>query len=389
MIKNKIFIYFAVLSLILFTAGCGQKAEQHHDEHAEHSEHSELEEHGEHEEIKLSEAEIKEFNIKTRIVEYGTVSKEIELLGEIVANPNSLVHIVPPVSGVVKTSDKNIGDKVNTGQTLAVIDSNDLSDLKSEYISSYETLSLAQTNYEREEQLYKEKISSQKEFLEAKQDYVQAKVNFQKAKQKLISYKVSNDELGRLLKNPDLNLTVYKIKSPINGTIIKKHISTGEYLPENSEAFIIADLKKVWANLSVYPENLSLIQKGQDIEIIENNHNKKYTGTIDYVEPVVNEESRTAIARVVINNSECFWRPGMFVKAKVNIPVSGKSRLIIPESAIQTIEDEKIVFVKASDGFRPKDLEKVQEGDEIVTQGSFILKSQLVKESFGGEGHEH
>jgi cobalt-zinc-cadmium efflux system membrane fusion protein len=159
----------------------------------------------------------------------------------------------------------------------------------------------------------------------------------------------------------------------------------------------------VWVNLTVYQKDLPYIRVGQEVIIspgygIPETRNAK--GKISYISPVLDEETRTATARVVLPNPEGIWRPGLFVTGKVvieNIYVP----ILIPKSALQTVEGKTCVFILTEDGFIPQPVETgrsnethveiisgLRPGQKYVSKGAFTLKSELSKEEFGG-GHGH
>ncbi len=196
------------------------------------------------------------------------------------------------------------------------------------------------------------------------------------------------------------SLASYALKSLIDGTVIAKHITRGEAVSTDSEAFVVADLSSVWVDLSVYQKDLERLRVGQSVAIATGHAAPGATGSISYVAPVVDEKTRTATARVVLPNPEGSWRPGLFVTGTVtvdsaNVPVS------IPRDAVQTLGDETVVFVLDSDGLEPRPvrlgrsdgsrveiLDGLSPSDRFVSRGGFTLKSELEKAGFeAGHGH--
>jgi len=196
------------------------------------------------------------------------------------------------------------------------------------------------------------------------------------------------------------SLASYALKSLIDGTVIAKHITRGEAVSTDSEAFVVADLSSVWVDLSVYQKDLDRLRVGQPVAIATGHAAPGVEGTISYVSPVVDEQTRTATARVVLPNPEGSWRPGLFVTGTVtvdraDVPVS------IPRNAVQTLGDETVVFVLDSDGLEPRPvrpgrsdgqrveiLDGLSPEDRFVSRGGFTLKSELEKAGFeAGHGH--
>jgi len=196
------------------------------------------------------------------------------------------------------------------------------------------------------------------------------------------------------------SLAPYSVTSLIDGTVLAMHLTPGEVISDVDHKITIANLSHVWANLSVYQKDLAFIKLGSKVEISAGPGIKPAAGTISYISPVVDEKTRTAQARVVLSNSDGRWKPGLFVGARV-IVGSDKVDILVPKTALQTFENNMVVFIKDEDGFEPRTVsigrsntESVEivsglhSGEKYVSRGGFTLKAELQKESFG-EGHEH
>jgi len=217
---------------------------------------------------------------------------------------------------------------------------------------------------------------------------------------KTVGDKVKKGEVLALIESNE-SLTTYEVQSLIDGTIIEMHMTQGELIGNELHAFVIADLNKVWAIFNIYQKDIGKIRVGQQSLISIGAKDVQETGTISYVSPIVNERTRTAAGRVILNNHSGKWMPGMFVTAKVFISEK-KFPLVIEKTALQFIDDKLVVFVKGEDGaFHPNEVKTGTEnddaieiisglkvGDQYAAKNSFILKSEILKESFGG-GHVH
>jgi cobalt-zinc-cadmium efflux system membrane fusion protein len=193
------------------------------------------------------------------------------------------------------------------------------------------------------------------------------------------------------------SLVRYELKTLIGGVVLAKHLTIGEAVGPDKQAFVIADLSTVWVDLSVYQKDLDEIAVGQEVRIHAVQHGPDADGTISYVTPVVDRETRTATARVLLPNPERKWLPGMFVTGHT-LDERGAEVAIAP-SALQTIDGKPVVFVETPDGFVPRDitigrsgetlvevLAGLSSGERFVSENSFLLKAELAK---GEAGHEH
>ncbi|MFQ5451711.1 MAG: efflux RND transporter periplasmic adaptor subunit [Nitrospinaceae bacterium] len=302
---------------------------------------------------------------------------------------------------------------------------------RSRLISTYANFLLTRATFNREKSLYEKKISSQADYLIAQSEYKSAQAEYLSAydeisfsiKRELIEKQsavelartalraaqrhlhvlgISLEEIQQLQEGGDRGIKVARVEvpAPIAGTVIEKHITLGEMLQRDAKAFVLADLNSVWVNLNVYRKEMPLIRKGLEVIITAGKGIPDSKGTISYVRSLVGEETRTALARVVLPNPDGLWRPGLFVTGKVaaeNIAVP----LVIPKTAVQNIEGKNVVFIKKEAGFLPQPvtLGRTSEtqvevisgmvpGQRYVAQGGFTLKAQLAKGGFDS-GHHH
>lgn len=365
-----------------------------HDE-ASHAEQGE----GEHneEQLVLSEKEIEEFEIKLDKAGSGSIKETLTLPGEITTDPDHLIHVVPRVSGITKQVYKTLGDSVKTGELLATLSSRELAEINAQTEAAKSRYDLAIKTYEREKKLKKEGLTSDREFQEAQQVKDNAYIEYKLAKQKLraIGIEQVNNQC-----NDDCDLTLYEIRSPGDGVITEKHIVQGELLNEEGLPFVISKLDHVWINLTVYQKDLGRIETGQQVRVVSGYGIPDVESIIDYISPKVSEKTRSATARIIIDNNESKWRPGLFVSVDVTLS-NFISDIAIPKTAIETIDNQSVVFIKTEEGFEPHPVKLgrsdtthvevlggLHKGEQYVTKNAFVLKAQIQKASFG-DGHGH
>ena len=203
--------------------------------------------------------------------------------------------------------------------------------------------------------------------------------------------------MQQLAGRANASLTRYEVVAPLAGTVIEKHIAVGEMLKDDTEAFVVADLSTVWVDLNIAAKDLALVRKGQRV-VITADTTMKAEGTVSYISPVVSDETRTVVTRVVLPNPDGRWRPGLFVTATIatsETPVA----VLIPKTAIQTIEGQPTVFVQTPEGFAPRPVTLgranethveitagLQAGERYAATETFVLKADLGK---GTGSHDH
>jgi membrane fusion protein, heavy metal efflux system len=196
------------------------------------------------------------------------------------------------------------------------------------------------------------------------------------------------------------SLAPYTLKSDIGGVIIARHVTRGEPVSRETQAFVVANLSDVWVDISVYQNHLRLLRLGQPVLVSAGHDLEKARGEISYISPVVDEETRTATARVVLPNPEGLWRPGMFVTARVEVRRDQVS-VVVPATAIELIDDRAVIFVSNGEGFEPRRVELgrsggnhfevlsgLVQGERYVSRGGFTLKAELARDELAG-GHGH
>lgn len=199
--------------------------------------------------------------------------------------------------------------------------------------------------------------------------------------------------------NSNQSLSTYDVTSLTDGVIIEKHITLGEFVTDNSDIYVVADLSQVWVNMTVYPRDMSEIRIGQQVDVSVTGLKDEVRGKISYIGPIVGEVTRTAMARVVLPNKDGALRPGLFVTARVLVSGSAVP-VAVRDIAIQTLEGRTVVFLEEGDGVYLAQLVEtgvtdgewteirsgVSAGQAYVAHGSFLLKSEKLKSE---AGHDH
>lgn len=342
--------------------------------------------------VRLSEEQRREAKLLIVPAGAGLVEETHMLPGEVALNADLVAHVSPRTSGAVRDVKKFVGDRVVKGDVLAVIDSKELAGMHQEVLSAGARLSLAEANFERIETLFREKITSEKEFLAAKQALEEARIDRNSAAQKMSAGAGNTGAAGGLA-----------LVSPIDGTVLEKHVTIGEVVKEDTEAFVVADLSTLWVWVTVYARDLPKVAVGKEVSIRADAIEEPLEGTVTYVEPVLDERSRTARARILVTDPAAGWRAGLFVKADVVVGTID-APVVVPEDALQRFGKDNIVFVEEDGAFEARRVElgrfgrdpsgtRVREivsgltaGEAVVAGNAFVLKAEMGK---GAAGHEH
>ncbi|MDP6685195.1 MAG: efflux RND transporter periplasmic adaptor subunit [Candidatus Marinimicrobia bacterium] len=216
---------------------------------------------------------------------------------------------------------------------------------------------------------------------------------------KQIGDDVLKDEVLAVIESNE-SLTDYELRSSMNGVVIAMHFTKGETARKQDHYFEVADLSEVWAILSVYQKYLAQLQIGQITNILLSSGTKSVSGKISYISPTLDKDTRTASARVILENTDSQFKPGQFITGQIVINKSN-CKVLIPKTALETVNEHTVVFVYDGHIFEPSVLTLGKEnqshvevlsglniGQQYVKENGFILKAQLGRDMFDG-GHIH
>jgi cobalt-zinc-cadmium efflux system membrane fusion protein len=339
----------------------------------------------------MSDEVLKSTGIEILTAGSATIKATNKLSGEITFNEDRIIHVVPRVGGLVTGVKVDHGQTVRKGDVLAIVESQSLAELRSQLSATQKRLNLAKITLEREKKLWEEKISAQQDYLAAGQAYSEAEIA-----RNLVSEKLT--ALGASGRSGGSNLTRYEIRAPISGVVVEKTVATGQTVQENDDLFVITDTSEVWVKVILYPKDLNSIKIGQKATVKANAFDAEGEGVISYIGAFVGEQTRTATARIVLNNKEGVWRSGVFVDvilgtSEVKVPVA------VTAEAIQTIRDWTVVFGRygnyfearpielgRSDGNMVEVLSGLSAGEQYAAGNSFAIKADIGK---SGATHDH
>lgn len=380
---------------------------EHKHGHTDHEHGDEYgDEHGDENQdvVKLSDEAAREAGIMTSRAELGALRQYVSLPAEIRFDADRLANLSPRVSGIIVKLYASEGDVVKRGDTLALISSRELAGLKATWLKAQTQASLAATALAREEKLFAEKITAEADVEAARANFEAINAAKDAAENELHAAGVSDAALERVATADDGDNANSYLSAPIGGTVVRRDVTLGETVSAGDAGsvtlFTIADDSVVWADIAVYKQDLSRIQKQAAVVIKSDDGTVLSQSNVAFILPIINETSRTATARVVLENHAGDLRPGQFVTADISV---GQSQpvLRVPLGAVQTVENKASVFVPTQGGFEPRPvtlgvesdgfveiISGLRAGDNFVSQGAFTLKAQLEKAAFG-DGHGH
>ncbi|MEW6682665.1 MAG: efflux RND transporter periplasmic adaptor subunit [Nitrospirota bacterium] len=377
----------------------GEQAEQaapHQDEHAEDG-HAESEERGGL--ITLSPQAQQLAGIAVEEVGRRSLRREVRLPGTIQANQNRLAHVGPRIQGRVVALSAGLGDRVKSGATLAMIDSPELGQAESDFVTARAKFVVAEKAYERAKTLLDGKVIGTGEFQRREGDYLASKAEAQAAEDRLRLLGLEDPEIANVGGNRSVRSQV-AITTPLTGTVVDRDVTLGEVVEPAKTLFTVADLSALWGVADVPERDLATVKKGLPAKVSVSAYPREvFSGKVTYISDTLDLSSRTAKVRVEIDNARGKLKPEMFATFILTEETEGV--LSIPEHAVQRDGGKPIVFVSKDAGFEKRPVELgpeqhgyypiqsgLQVGERVVTKGAFVLKSESERGQME-EGHGH
>ncbi len=367
--------------------------------------------------ITLDDEAREKIGLELESAQYRDASETIQITGVVGPNQTRLAHIRPLSRGRIQKVYVRIGDRVRAGQPLVAYDNIELGELIGEYRSAKATLNKANAeadvskrSVERAQRLVELGAVARAEHEKRDAEYKSAvaSINMQKAQlemveQKMRRFGMTGAEIERLDAGADKRRGAPStvLPSPFSGVVIKADVAEGEAVDTASELLTLADLSTVWVQGDVYEKDIASIRQGQTVKVVVNAYpDMAFNGKLTYLGDMLDPQTRTAKVRCEVANPRGLLKLEMM--ATIQVPTGTlKKALMVPVATLQQVDNESVVFVKVEENkFAKRRVEigtqsdgwvevrsGLKEGEKVVTQGAFMLKSHLKKEEFGEEEH--
>lgn len=388
----------AVVVLLAGAFACGGAphpgAADAHEAHGEHDgEHVGEDEHAGEEVVTLSPHVIATNGITTASADRRLLLGALEVPAAVQIDPDRTAHVASTVPGRIEEVRAVLGQRVERGETLALVRSAEVGVARGDLAAARARQKAASAEVDRLRPLVNEGIAAKRTLVEAEARLAEAEADATGVRASL-----------RAFGTRDSGATGLPLVSPLAGTIIERHASPGEVVDASASRFVVADLSQVWVIGRVYEQELARVSAGMPAEVALIAYpGRTWRGVVDYVSSTLDEDTRTMSIRVVLDNAEGVIRPGMFGTIALATTSEEERVLSVPTSAVQSLGERTVVFVAGDEAgsFRARDvatgnqahglteiLTGLEDGEPVVVEGAFILKSELLAASLG-EGHAH
>lgn len=334
--------------------------------------------------------------------EVKQLTRYLTVTGTVQPIDSKVAQISPLAQGRILEVHAKVGDRVDVGQTLAIFDNIEAGELLTQELSARADLERMKAQLipainqaERSRRLADIGAGSVKDYesSKAEQKEIEANISSQQAvidgiHQKLRRFGVPDNRA---------NGTLTALKAPFSGVVIKAQASPGDVVDAGRTVFAIANLSHVWVQAEVYEKDLASVHVGQNAFItVDTYPNRSFEGRVAYISDVIDPQTRTARVRCDVANPDLLLKTDMF--ASIKLPTKFSKRAIaVPSSALQEVGGKNVVFIRRTPTqFEARGVEKgatvgdlteivsgLSEGEPVVTQGAFHLKSILAVGSMG------
>ena len=331
--------------------------------------------------------------VETALVELGSGAHDLTLIGKVAYAEDRYSRISSPLQGRVLEVRAHLGDRVQAGSVLLVLDSQDIAQAYSEYVKEDSDLQYATRARELAKDLYENKALALKELKQAENELIKARAEFRRAKERLLSLRVPAQELDKPLEQQKIT-SRFEMKSPLAGIVVERNVTPGQSIGGDSGqvVFTVADLDMLQVVADVYERDLALVKEGQSAKVtVEAYQDVNFPATVTTIGDVVDPTSRTIKLHALVNNKDHRLKPEMF--ARLHIEIGESMRLLtIPREAVLEEDGKQFVYiVEGADQYVKREvavstispdqvhvLRGLTSGQRIVTKGAVLIKGQEV-----------
>lgn len=348
--------------------------------------------------VYLTAEEIQTAGLLVQPVERREYRTTRDFPGTVEPNEHALAEITTLVRGRVIDVYADLGREVKAGTLLALLYSSELGMAQSAYLKATAKLNVADRAFRRAELLLREKVIGLAEAQRREGEMLSLRAERQEAKDRLLLLGLTDEDLRNLDRKHTIRSHV-PVLAPFDGRVIARNLTKGEVVETTEKLFVVADLSNVWVTAVIPEKDIPYIRPdltgpGQTVEVhVAAYPGEVFHGRITYVGDVLDPATRTMRLRLELPNPERKLKPAMYASVRVYSEPE-PNVLLIPEAAVQRDRDRQFVFVQReptlfeardvklgpSNGQDIKVLDGLLEGESIVTNGGFVLKSELLGE---------
>src|SRR5262245_31199335 len=339
---------------------------------------------------------VKQVDLALEPVNLRAIAETIRANAETLYPPSRFARVAPRIAGVVREAKAQLGDEVESGAVLAILDSSAFGDAKSDYLQCLALRELRRETAEREQSLFEKRISAGRELNEARSALEEASLAAQRAEQRLAALGLSAEAIRTIAEKKDASPSM-ELVAPFQGTIVEASAVPGELATSERSIFSVAQMERMWVAADVFEADLPKIEKGQRVLFtMEGLPDKRFTGSVVAIGGEVDDKTRTVRVLADVKNHQRLLKARMFGRAEITVRPP-EPKLLVPKAAVQNDGDCNLVFVSpVANVYQARKIqigtiyeggfevaEGLADGESVVTRGSFLLKSEVLRGQMG------
>lgn len=371
--------------------------------------HAEDEDHAEEGALKLTAEEAQRAGIKVEPASSQPLNETVVVTATIQPDQDLVARVAPRIEGRITSATAKLGDRVQAGQRLAVLDSVEVGEAHAAWVQAQSELRIAEADFKRAEQLDADEIIPRKDFLRARADRDKAAA----------ALRASADKLRLLGGNPNASgggVSSFAVTAPFSGSVIQKKATRGDLASPSEAMFTIADLSRVWIIADLPEAALAKVRTGAKARVsVPAYVGETFDGHVSYIGAALNRDTHTVAARIEVANADGRLKPEMFASATIEVgrrkggqgdkggnaneALQAGSVISVPDEAIVLMQSQPTVFVLEHGAYEPRTVEPgeraggrtaiksgIEPGEQVVTAGTYTLKARKQKSQLG-HGH--
>ena len=337
--------------------------------------------------------------IKTATISAVESTAAVRVPGNVMPNAYREVKVTPVVGGIVTKVPVALGDTVRRGNPVVTLFSAELADAQTKYLSMVAMLEADHRKLLRTQQLVEIGAASRQELEETTAVHASRATEVESARQRLLQIGLTPDQV-EALNSPTQVVSTVTVPAPIDGVITGRTANPGQVVGMGQELVVVTDLSNVWIIGDLYEQDFQAVQVGSEATITTPVYpDSTFRGRVAYIDPRVDPQARTAKVRVEVANRDGRLRLGMYVS--MVFTTRGKERaVVVPRAAVQAIGERAVVYLPVKDdegkfiqreirvgppiGDNYTVLSGLRPGDVVVTEGSFFLRAESLRNSPSG-----
>ena len=316
--------------------------------------------------VELREDQVKLANIEMGAIELRSMSGTLKVNGTVSVPPQNLATVSMPMGGFVKSTNLMPGNAVRKGQTLAIIENQEFIDIQQNYLEAKNRCELAKTEYDRQKELFKSDVSSQKNMQQVTSNYNSLKVQVKALEQKLSlvginPFKLNEDNISRSV----------ALVSPITGYVKAVNVSIGKSVSASDVLFEIVNSDKLFLELTLFEKDADKVANGEKIHFFINNETEQHEALIYQTAKSINDDKTYKVYANVVGHCKNML-PGMYVNAQIQ--AKSNQLTSVPSESIVSFDDKDYIFVH--------DKDKVENGNKMTEYRMIQIQKGVSDDGF-------